>query len=124
MPDGFSVEVEGVPELKRALEDVAHDLDDPRVAMSAISVEMSRLAAQLAPRLSGTLAGSIHPTPSRRTAAASTSLVYAGPINGGWPARNIAPSLFMERAQAASEPVAVKHLEQQIDVSIRREGLA
>ena len=85
---------------------------------------MARLAAQLAPRLSGTLAGSIHPTPSKHTAAATTSLIYAGVQNFGWPAHNITASLFMDRAQTASEPAAVRNLETSIDLSIRREGLA
>ena len=51
--------------------------------------------------------------------AGRASVPYAGPINYGWPARNIAPSHFMQRTDAVMAPRAIQLLEAEINQRIR-----
>jgi hypothetical protein len=126
VPDGFDfdIEVEGAKEVERSLDQLAGEVEDPKLAITKISAGMARAASLFAPRREGVLAASVRPAPERDAAAATTSLVYAGPVNSGWPKHNIKASLFMERAQTATEPLAKRVLEDDIDLTIRRKGLS
>ena len=55
--------------------------------------------------------------------AGRASVPYAGPINYGWPARNIAPSGFMQKADQVMQPRAIQMLETEVNEQIRKRGL-
>jgi hypothetical protein len=113
----FTVRVYGGRELRRALKKAGADMrqltDAHRAASSIVAAE----AAARAPRRSGALAGSVRAQATRtrgRVAVGGAAIPYAGPIHWGWPARHIAPSLFVTEAAAVTEPTWVERYEQGI----------
>lgn len=108
--------VPGLPRFLSALRRFGRDLEDVR----DLKADMSRAAAERiaaeAPRRSGRLAGSAVPTPF----GVEVQAPYAGPIQGGWPARNIEPNPFVTRGVAAVLPdvveLAENHVEQATDL--------
>lgn len=121
-----SVEVEGLSKVLRDLKTLGLEVDDLKDAFQAIAIEAARRAAGYAPRKTGRLAGDIRGNRAQSKAsviAGRASIRYAGPINYGWPRRNIAPSGFMQKASDEMEPIAVRLLEADINRKIRSKGL-
>lgn len=116
------VSVKGDDKVVRALRDVADEVEDLD-AFERIADDLARAAARHAPKRTGRLAGSLRGDRSKSKAIVRSTLVYAGPINYGWPARNIAPSGFMQKADQEIQPRAVRELENEINDVIRRKGL-
>ena len=120
------VRIDGLNRVVRALLEIGLEVDDLKDAFSAIAEEGARLASRYAPRLSGDLAGDVRGNRARSKAVISagrTSVPYAGPINYGWRAHNIAPSGFMQRADAQWQPYALRRLEPEINTQIAPLGL-
>lgn len=116
------VAVEGVPALVADLRGLGRALDD--LDVDALAAEHARAVATAAPRRTGRLASSFRPTRgAKNEAVVSSSVPYAGPINYGWPARNIASAHFIAEADRAVTPRAVRELESEINQQIRRKGL-
>ncbi|MDI6908636.1 hypothetical protein [Nocardioides sp.] len=118
--------VTGLAQVTRALREVGVEVDDLKNAFAAIAAEGARLAAGFAPMRSGRLARDIRGNRAKSKAvvtAGRASVPYAGPINYGWPARNIAASGYMQKASTAMEPVALRRLADEIDNQIKRRGL-
>jgi hypothetical protein len=93
-----AIEVEGGPQLRRALKKFDARLGD----LSAIHRDVGELVAAeaetLVPVDTGRLRDTIHSTRGKASASvlAGRSLVpYAGPIHFGWRARNIEPQPFL-----------------------------
>lgn len=93
------VEVEGAPELRRALRKLDGRLDDltdvNRDAVRTVEAE----AESIVPVLSGALRESIRSSASRSGGAVIAGggrlVPYAGPIHFGWRIRNIEPQPFL-----------------------------
>lgn len=127
MADRGGVRVTGLTQVVRALKDLGLDVDDLKDAFGAIAKEAAERAARHAPKVSGRLAGGIRGNRAQSKAvviAGRSSIPYAGPINYGWPARNIAANPFMQRADAEMQPRSVELLEDGVNTAIRRRGLS
>lgn len=101
MVAGQSVRVRGADTVARTMRAAATDLDDLSGATRTAAGMLARAAQNTAPRRTGALAASIRVTagPGRgAVTAGGTAVRYAGPIEGGYRRRNIAPRLYMRRA--------------------------
>lgn len=95
--------------------------------MAAISREGARLAAMFAPHRTGHLAASIIASTSKSRAsirAGGTAAPYAAAINYGYARRNIAPRMFMQRADEVLRVEAPRELDGQIRRILQSRGLA
>lgn len=120
------VRVQGLTQLVRDLQLLGVDVDDLKDTMSAIADKGARYAATFAPVRTGHLRDTIRGNRAKAKAvvtAGRARVPYAGPINYGWPARNIAASGFMQKADAKIQPEALAMLDQGIDAAITRRGL-
>lgn len=118
--------VDGLNALVRDLQEIGAEVDDLKDAFSAIADQGARLASSYAPVLTGTLAGDIRGNRAKSKAvvtAGRVSVPYAAPINYGWADHNIEPSGFLQRADEAMRPYALRRLEEEINQQIRRRGL-
>lgn len=123
-----STRVEGLNALIRQLEQVGGDVEDVKDVMASIADKGARLAAGFAPRRSGALAATIRGNRAKAravvTAGRGSSVPYAGVQNYGWPKRHIPANGFMQRADNALQPIALRDLDRGLERAIRRRGLA
>ncbi|WP_134739997.1 hypothetical protein [Nocardioides sp. 503] len=118
--------VDGLNQVVRGLLEIGVEVEDLKGAFSSIADMGARTAARFAPKRSGRLAGDVRGNRARSKAvvtAGRAALPYAGPINYGWAKHNIEPSMFMQRADNAVRPFALRRLEAEINIQIRRRGL-
>ena len=104
---GPQVRVEGAGTLRRTLRAATGNLDDLKDANARVSAMVAQWAAVTAPRRTGQLGGSVRGTRQAARAvinAGSASVPYAGVINYGWPARNIAAQPWMSQAAVNTQP--------------------
>jgi hypothetical protein len=125
MPSG-GIHVTGLRELVRDLQSLGVEVADIKSAFGEIAAEAAGLAAGFAPRRTGKLAGSIRGSKAKNKAVVSAGgarVPYAGVQNYGWPARGIAASHYMQRADTAIRPRVVPTLERAIDRLIAQRGM-
>jgi hypothetical protein len=123
---GVGVQVEGLRETVRALQRAGIEVQDLKEIFGGIAAEGASVAAGFAPRLTGRLAASIRGNRAKNRsviAAGRARIPYAGPINYGWRARGIEPSMFMQRADKVMEPRAVQMLDEGLTALIAKVGL-
>jgi creatinine amidohydrolase/Fe(II)-dependent formamide hydrolase-like protein len=118
------VQIEGARELRASLKAVDAELPKELAGIhKAIAEPIAQAAAGRAPKPTGRLAASIRPQGTQRVArvaAGGRAVPYAGPIEFGWPARNIAPAGFLLGAlEAEAEATGDRYLEA-IDALIER----
>lgn len=121
-----SVKVEGLNKTLTALQRLGVEVADLKDAMGDIASEGARLASGFAPVRSGHLRNTVRGNKAKAKAvvvAGRARVPYAGAINYGWPKRGIKPSMFMQRADAALAPRAVKMLEAGLDEAIKKVGM-
>lgn len=121
-----SVQIEGLTKTIRGLQKAGVEVDDLKDAFADIASRGARLASSFAPVRSGKLRASIRGNRAKNKAvvtAGKARVPYAGAINYGWPRRGIAPALFMQRADAAIAPDALRLLESGIDDALRKADL-
>ena len=119
--------VEGLNAAVRQLQALGLEVDDLKAAFSQVAAEGARVASREAPKRTGRLSRDVRGNRAKSKAvvtAGRASVPYAGPINYGWPARNIRANQFMQRTDEVMEPRAVQLLEQEINRQIRRKGLS
>lgn len=123
-----STRVEGLNKLIRDLEQLGGDVEDLKDVFAGIAEKGARLASGFAPRLTGALGLSVRGNRSKNkavVAAGSASRVpYASVINYGWAKRNIAPARYMQRADDALQPIALRDLDEGLEAAVRKRGLA
>lgn len=122
-----SIRVEGLNKVVRDLQSMGLEVEDLKDAMGNIAEQGARLASSFAPKQTGRLAADIRGNRAKAKAVVTAGRVavpYAGPINYGWPARNIAASGFLQKADEAVQPYALQQLEREINEAIRKRGLA
>ncbi len=126
MAIGGGVRVEGLNRLVRDLQTLGLELDDLKDAFGEIADQGARLASSFAPRRSGALAATVRGNRAKNKAivtAGRARVKYAGAINYGWPARNIAPSSFMQKADEQMKPKALEALDEALIAAAERRGL-
>jgi len=120
------VKVEGLNQTLTALQRFGVEVADLKDVMADIAAEGARLASSFAPKRSGRLAATIRGNKAKAKAlviAGRARVPYAGAINYGWPARDIGPALFMQKADKQLAPRAVEMLDKGIDQVISKVGL-
>lgn len=123
----ISVEVTGLSKAVRALKAVGAGVDDLKDAFARIAAEAAGIVRTNVPHKTGRLASTVrgNRAQSRATVTIGRATVpYAGPINYGWPARNIAASNFIARSDPTIQPLAVQRLEAEIKGLVRKQGLS
>lgn len=119
--------VQGLNAVVRDLQAMGLEVEDLKDAFSSIAAEGAQVAAGYAPVRSGRLSRDVRGNRAKSKAvvtAGRASVPYAGPINYGWPARNIAANGFMQKADEVMAPRAIQMLETEINTQIRKKGLA
>lgn len=123
---GGGIRVENLTRTVRQLKALGLDISDLKDAFAAIAAEAAAVVTRHVPRRSGAIAGSVRGNRAQSKAvvrAGKAAVPYAGPINYGWPARGIAPSLFMQKGDEEMKPKAARRLEDEISAAIVRRDL-
>jgi hypothetical protein len=120
--DTVGVRVEGLSSVTRGLQALGSDVQDLD-AFATLAAQAAQAASSAVDSESGTLAGGIRGERTKNRAGVTASVEYAGPINYGWPARNIEGQGFMQEADAVIEPRSVEIIEDEINRKIRQKGL-
>lgn len=126
MPNQAGFKVQGLNGVVRALQQMGLEVEDLKDAFAKIAQQGAEKAADAAPKKSGRLAADIRGNRAKSKAvvtAGRVSVPYAGPINYGWPSRNIAPAGFMQTADEQMQPIALRLLEDDINTKLREKGL-
>ncbi|PJJ48298.1 hypothetical protein CLV56_4003 [Mumia flava] len=121
------LKVEGLNRVVRDLQTLGLELEDLKTAFSNIARTGASVMARYVPARTGRLRGDVRGNRAKSKAVVAvgrSTIPYAGPIQWGWPARNIAPAGFFERTDAVMDDVAVRMLEDEINNQIRRKGLS
>jgi hypothetical protein len=124
---GDGVHVQGLRELVRDLEGVGVEVADLKEAFGGIAKRAADLAASFAPRRTGRLRASIRGDRAKNKAtvrAGGAKAPYSGAINYGWRRRGIAPSGFMQRADAQIRPTVTDDIEAALVHLIQQRGLS
>jgi hypothetical protein len=101
------ITVEGGRQLRKALADLDPKLDDLKDAHQRVSKIVEQHAKGNAPRKTGRLANSIRGNRAKTRAtvkAGGARVRYAGPIEWGWPKRNIEARHYLVNAAHDTEP--------------------
>lgn len=120
------VRIEGLSKAVRNLKALGLDVEDLKGAFSRIAAEAAQRVTRHVPHRSGRLAASVRGNRAQSKAVVTigrASVPYAGPINYGWPKRNIAAANFIAKTDAEISPVALRLLEDEINKAIRDKGL-
>lgn len=126
MPASGGVRVDGLTKAVRQLKALGLEIDDLKAAFAAIAAEGASAVQRFTPRKSGRLGDNVRGNRAQSKAvvrAGGSAVPYAGPINYGWKSRNIEPAHFMQKGDAAMQPVAVRQLEAEIERQITKKGL-
>lgn len=101
MAEALSVNVTGIEEVTKLLNQVVNNLESMTSANKEISQTLSSKASAMAPRATGALASSVKGNPSGQKAqimAGSNAVPYAGVQEYGWPAKNIQAQPYLRPA--------------------------
>lgn len=113
----IGVQIEGLSRVVRNLERMGVEVADLRDAFGRIAEQVKPDYQAATPVRTGRLRGDYRASKAKGKAnlyVGRASIPYAGPINYGWPARNIAPRNFIERGDATAAPKASRSLEEEI----------
>jgi hypothetical protein len=122
MARDVGLRVEGLTAMVRHFQQMGADVEDLKVAFSSVADEGARVMRGFVPTRSGRLQASIRGNRAKSKAVVTVgraSVPYAGPIQWGWPARNIAPAGFFEKTDQVMNGKAVDLLETEITRLIR-----
>ena len=123
----ISTRIEGLNALVRQLEQLGGDVEDLKDTFAGIADKGARLASGFAPKRTGELASTIRGNRAKNRAVVTAGRgrqSYAAVVNFGWPKRNIPANGFMQRADNALQPIALRDLDKGLEQAIRRRGLA
>jgi hypothetical protein len=117
------VAIEGARELRASLKAVDRGLGRELARIhKKVAAPLAEAVASRAPVRSGRLAGSIRALGSQRAAqvaaGSARAVPYAGPINYGWPARNIPAAYFLEAGLEAEDQATLDRYQAEVDALI------
>lgn len=121
------IRITGLNRTIRNLKKAGADAQDMKDLMHSIGEVIVRASQSEAPEVSGRLAGTIRAGRGATKAvvrAGGAKAPYAGPINFGWPARNIRATGFLTDAANRNQGTALDMLDKGIQEIIERNGLA
>lgn len=113
-----SVQIEGLNQKIKALQELGVELDDIKDVFAEIAKDGAEVASSFVPVKSGDLQDTIRGNRAKNKAvitAGRARVPYAGAINYGWPARNIAPAMFLQKADEVMADKAPQMLQEGID---------
>lgn len=116
-----ALQVEGLPQLRRAFRQLEAGLEDLKDANQAVATLVATGSAGRAPRRTGTLAGSVRGNRAAATArvmAGGARAPYAGPVHWGWPARHLEAQPFIADTAVATEPVWLAMYARDVDQAV------
>lgn len=111
------VVVEGLNQTVRTLKQFGVSVEDLKEGNKQISSKVAKDAIAIAPRLTGNLASSIKGTAQQRKAvitAGGQRVPYAGPIEYGWPVRNIEARPYLRKAGWKNKEFIIRKYEENI----------
>lgn len=118
----IEVRLDGGRQLRAGLAGIEGGLEDLKAANKEAAGIAAGGAVKRVPVVSNKLAGTIRAAGTKTAGivrVGTKRVPYAGPINYGWPGRNIAPSFFLNDGAQATEPrwipVYMKHLEELVN---------
>lgn len=121
------VRVTGLNRVVRGLQQVGLDVTDIKSAFAEVAAFGARAVKRHTPvGPTGNLRRDVRGNRAKNKAVVTAGrkrLPYAGPINYGWPRRNIKAAGFMQKGDKDVQPFAARKLENYINTSIRRSGL-
>lgn len=124
---GGGVRVEGLAKKVRQLQALGLDVEDLKDAFADIATEaVDHIIPHVPVGNTGALVDTVRGNRAKSKAvvrAGKAAVQYAGAINYGWPARNIAPTEYMQKGDREMQPIAVRRLEDNIEQQIRKRGL-
>jgi hypothetical protein len=109
-----TVQVEGLREYIRALEQAGVEVEDMKDVFGEIASESADVARPVVPRRTGALAGTVRGNRAKNKAVVTIGKArtpYAGPIIWGWPSRGIRASPVVPRTNQYMETRAPELLE-------------
>jgi hypothetical protein len=115
---GVTYEVVGAIRLRATLKKTEDGLEDLKALHGEIAQIVADYARPRAPRVTGTLAGTIRPGATKTMAvvrAGFAKVPYAGVQEWGWPARNIPPNPFLKPAAHETETTWRKKYDDEVD---------
>lgn len=119
------IAVEGLRGLNRDLLNVGVEIEDLKDVYGEIARVGAETAADFAPAQSHALEQTIRGNRAKGKAvitAGRARVPYAGPINYGWPKRNIEGAQFLAKADKVMEEKAPQMLEDGITAVLGRNG--
>lgn len=117
------VQVQGMRQLARTLNQSEDEIDTLKQAHTAVARLVAQAAAGDAPKRTGALAGTARPAQQKRRARVywgRAAVPYGGPIHYGWPARNIRPQPFVSGAAVRTQTIWVGMYRSSVDRSLER----
>lgn len=113
-----SVKVQGLETLLGTMQKAGEALQDMDSAHSRAAAVIASAAAAAAPRRTGRLASSVRAGRAAGKGLVEVNAPYAGPIEWGWPSRNIDATHFAMNAARATEPQWVHFYEDAVSKAI------
>lgn len=104
MSRSAGIELEGAARFRRTLRQAGRDLETLDGAHSTAADTVAGKARSLAPRRTGTLAGSISGTREAGAATITATAGHARPIHAGVPSRGITARPFLTDAARQTQP--------------------
>jgi hypothetical protein len=126
MAGGVRIQVTGAEQVAAQFKALGLKSGDLSRAFAEIGDRVAHDATVLAPKETGRLAGDVRAGKAKTRATISVgrrSVPYAGPINYGWPRRNIAPTRFMNRAADDKADYSADRIVREMERLIRQVGL-
>lgn len=121
-----TVQVKGLNEALRALSKAGDDFEDLKDANQELGSIIARKAAAIVPKRSGALEQSIKANRAKKKVqikAGGARVPYAGVIEYGWRARNIAPQPYIRKAAFEDRDLIKTKYEENIKSIINKYNL-
>ncbi|KRF19662.1 hypothetical protein [Nocardioides sp. Soil796] len=126
MAKSIGVKVEGLSGVVRNLQKMGVEVEDLKDAFARIGEQVKPDYQRVTPVRSGRLRGDYRVSKAKGKVnlyVGRASIPYAGPINYGWAARNIAPANFIAKGDETASPKASNSLEEAISDLVEKLNL-
>jgi len=112
------VRLEGLTTFLSTMQKAEQELAKLDSAHSRTSQMIASAAAAAAPRRTGRLASSVRASSGDKGGLVEVTAAYAGPIEWGWPSRNVDATHFAMKAARATEASWIKFYEQEVQKAL------